>query len=142
MRLINSLVMAILGIMILSCKIKTYPTYYYLLFPYLREGLNRPEKVRNIQVKKQDYLIVEITWEPSKDPELNRNVPYYFIYLYYEYPKENLFYDKKYLFDIVSEPKYVLFLGNFRGSIFLVITAYDLGAESEVSDIIKIDQPF
>jgi|GEM_PF-2990119 hypothetical protein len=130
-------------ILLLSfCTEKKYSPLYFILGSHLRSGLNRPEKVKNIQV---DYnvslLSVELKWDPSIDPDTKQVVPYYFIYLYYEYPKPEQYYDKKYLLDITNIPQYTLFTGTFVGTLFFIITAYDLGAESEISDIIRVDVP-
>lgn len=138
--IINKLFLLI--VFILSCKTKTYNSYYYLLFPYFRKGFQQPEKVEEIQIQYiWEVLSIEITWKPSTDPDTNSYVPYYFIYLYFEYPTRDLLYDKKFLLDITSDTKYFLFLRNFRGILYFMITAYDLGAESPPSEIIEFRVP-
>lgn len=125
-----------------SCSNKKYPEYYYILFSFLRNGLNQPEKVKNIQIQfRSEILSLEITWDPSRDPDTNLYVPYYFIYVYFEYPSKDMFYDKKYLLDIVNDTKYVFFVQDFRGILYFMITAYDLGSESQPSDIIEFKVP-
>ncbi len=122
-----------------SCSEKKYNSFYYILFSYLRAGWNQPEKVNNIQVYYNPSLLsIELTWDPSKDPDTNQYVEYYFIYLYYEYPQYQQFYDKKYLLDITTETRYRLYVGNFRGILYFIITAYDFGSESEISEIVQI----
>ncbi|GIX42365.1 MAG: hypothetical protein KatS3mg129_2098 [Leptospiraceae bacterium] len=124
------------------CTEKKYSPYYYILFSHLRSGLNRPEKIKNIQANYDiNILTLELQWDPSIDPDTNQFVPYYFIYLYYEYPKPEQYYDKKYLLDITSQNQYLLYTGTFVGNLYFIITAYDLGAESEISDILKVEIP-
>lgn len=126
----------------INCTEKKYSPLYYILLPHLRKGLNQPEKVKNIQVHYNfNILSVELKWDPSYDPDTKLPVPYYFIYLYYEYPQPIAYYDKKYLLDVTSETQYILYTGNFVGNLYFIITAYDLGSESEISDIIKIEIP-
>ncbi len=129
-------------ILFFSCNVKTYDPYYYILFPYLRKGFNQPERVEEIQIQyKWEILSLELKWRPSRDPDTNSYVPYYFIYLYFEYPTRELLYDKKYLIDITSNTEYILFLGDFRGVLYFMITSYDLGSESQPSEIIEFRIP-
>ncbi len=125
-----------------NCKNKEYSPFYFVLFPYLKNGWNRPEKVKNIQINyRWDQLLIEIQWSNSVDPDTNQSVPYYFLYIYYEYPEHEQYYDKKYLLDITTENRYLFPIPRFTGVLYLIITAYDLGAESEISDIIQISIP-
>ena len=141
--LMRNIVKVISFILLLSfCTEKKYSPFYFILGSHLRSGLNRPEKVKNVQVVYNVQLLsVQIKWDPSIDPDTKQVVPYYLVYLYYEYPKPEQYYDKKYLLDITNTPQYTLFTGTFVGTLFFIITAYDLGAESEISDIIRVDVP-
>lgn len=134
--------MLIIQFFLVTCKTKEYNSFYYILLPYLRNGFQQPEKVQNIQIQyKPEIFSLEITWSPSLDPDTNQYVPYYFIYLYYEYPTFDLFYDKKYLIEITSETESLLLVRDFRGILYFVITAYDLGSESAPSEIVSFRVP-
>lgn len=138
----KKILISIFLIFFVSCTNKKYPEYYFILFSFMRNGLNQPEKVQNIQIKFiREILSLEITWNPSRDPDTNQYVPYYYIYVYFEYPSQDMLYDKKYLLDIVNDTKYVFFVQDFRGILYFMITAYDLGSESQPSEIIEFKVP-
>ncbi len=141
-QLMKNIVIISLILSISFCTEKKYSPFYFIFGNYLRSGFNRPEKVKNVQVNYNIQLLsVELKWDSSIDPDTKQVVPYYFIYLYYEYPKPEQYYDKKYLLNITNIPQYTLFTGTFVGTLFFIITAYDLGAESEISEIIRVDVP-
>lgn len=139
MRFTTKLIYKILILILINCTNKEFEPYYYILNSHLRSGFNKPEKVKNIQVNYEpDLFIIELRWDPSRDPDTNQNVLYYYIYLYYEYPQYQHYYDKKYLFDITTETQYSFNTGSFRGFLYFIITAFDSGSESEISEIIQI----
>ncbi len=131
----------------LSCSPNRYDTYYFLIHPYLREGLEQPTKVENIKIKlNPDNLTVEFNWDPSIDPDTYRNPQYYFIYIYFIKPEPEDYYNKKYLYNFVNTNYYYEFYstflgGFFAGKFYCIITAYDFGAESPISDIIEVQIP-
>lgn len=135
----NKIIFILIFFILNSCSVKEYNPFYFVLLSHLRKGWNQPEKVTNIQaVYDPSSLSLELSWDPSIDPDTNQYVYYYYIYLYYEYPQYQLYYDKKYLLDITTQTRYRLNMGSFRGYLYFIITAYDFGSESEISEIIKI----
>jgi len=126
----------------------TVPDYYYILYPFLRQGGNRPTTPLNLAVQYQ--LIgpsINMQWQQSIDPELQIPVQYYYIYLYFNGPPA-ICCDLKDRLDRSVVPYYSITKSAadsiglalpFTGTIYFQVTGWDLSAESLPSNTASLN---
>ncbi len=147
MRILSGILALLLFV---SCqKPDTIPPYYFILFPLLRKGYrDRPTQPVNLQASYQPvFQTINLQWNPSMDPGFNIPVQYYRIYIYTYGPPTEYYRNQDRLSMVISStlpqydspvPFYSLSSSPFSGSVYFVVTGYDLSAESLPSSAVRL----
>lgn len=126
---VSHFLLATLVFALLSCRQGTTGELEFLN-PLLVKGLQRPtapDGLTSTYDPVLQYLCVR--WNPSIDPDTEKEVPVYRLYLYFVYPPTEFFRPEDLLEEVVGR-EYCLETDTYTGMLTFVVTGYDGLAES------------